>query len=371
MFRYDTEIDVRYESTHTKVLDLVGLRQRVLELGCGTGHMTKVLRERGCHVVGVEVEAEAAKYAAEHCEHMIVGDLDEIDLGVELGDRRFDVIVAADVLEHLKEPESALERLRPFLAPGGYLVVSIPNVGHGSVRLALLGGTFTYTDTGLLDRTHLRFYTRQSMVEMLAQGGFTAVHVDTIEVPVDATEVEFDATSDEVTELVIRQPDALVYQFVVLAFPSRPPLSAVATLLARLNRDRDAQRDEIGRLLVARNELDVLRPELDAARTELVLSREALTAVNAELAVAGNALAATAEALTRTGEELAGAWELATRRQEDIGVLTAEKRLLEAALQDEREQRAKAEATLAEIYGSTLWKVATRYRRFVGRLRAR
>ena len=97
-----------------------------------------MLRDRGCAIVGIELEPGAAAAAAVHCERMVVGDLDALDLDAELGEDRFDVIVAADVLEHLKDPAGTLGRLRPFLAPGGYFVISLPNVAHADVRLALL-----------------------------------------------------------------------------------------------------------------------------------------------------------------------------------------------------------------------------------------
>ena len=98
------------------MVQLVGTDRRVLELGPATGHMTRVLRDRGCTVVGIEVDPEMANQAAEFAERVIVGNLDKLDLDEELGSDRFDVIVAADVLEHLTDPLSALRRLRRFLA---------------------------------------------------------------------------------------------------------------------------------------------------------------------------------------------------------------------------------------------------------------
>ncbi len=237
-FRYDNEIDLCHESTHTKVLGFVGQRQRVLELGCSTGQMTRVLKERGCQVVAIEADVETAKRAEEHCEQLIVGDLEQLDFDVELGDRRFDVIVAADVLEHLKEPEALLRRLRPFLTPGGYVVASVPNVTHGSVRLALLAGSFPYADTGLLDRTHLRFYNRESLTDMLSEGHFSPVHIETVDLEIERSEVPFSLGNHTKAfiEALRDQPDALTYQFVVLAFPTRPPLGPIPLLILDLNR---------------------------------------------------------------------------------------------------------------------------------------
>src|SRR4051794_9876571 len=162
--RYDfDEVDVESGSVHADVVRLVGEGARVLELGPATGYMSRAMAKRGCSVVGIELDAKMAEQASKVCERVIVGDLDELDLERELGEERFDAIVAADVLEHLKEPLATLNRLRPYLGEDGAFVISVPNVAHGSVRLALLEGRFDYRDIGLLDATHLRFFTRESL----------------------------------------------------------------------------------------------------------------------------------------------------------------------------------------------------------------
>ena len=332
--RYDNMIDLRRESTHTKVLDLVGQRQRVLELGCSTGQMTRVLQERGCRVVAIEAEVETAKRAEEFCEQLIVGDLEQLDFEVELGDRRFDVIVAADVLEHLKEPEAVLRRLRPFLAPGGYLVASVPNVTHGSVRLALLAGSFPYADTGLLDRTHLRFYNRESLTEMLSEGQFSPVHVETVDVDIERAEVPF-RLGDQAQAFVDAlkdQPDALTYQFVVLAFPTSPPLGPIPLLISDLNRQlaetRYRSAVELGERVAALDAAVARRQEeLDAARARLAEAEAALTETN----------------------------RLATAYQQHVDEL--------------RVRLEESERALAEIHASKLWRIGRVYRAVVNALR--
>ena len=328
LFRYDIEIDLCHESTHTKVLSYVGQRRRVLELGCSTGQMTRVMQERGCRVVAIEADAEAAKRAAEHCEHMIVGDLEQLDFEVELGDRRFDVIVAADVLEHLKAPEAVLGRLRPFLAPEGYLVASVPNVTHGSVRLALLGGSFPYADTGLLDRTHLRFYNRESLTEMLGAGGFSPVHTDTTDLEIDRSEVPFDLGPEAraLLDALADQLDALTYQFVVVAYPTTPPLGPVPILIAGLNT----------RLNQTIYRMKVREAELGAAHEEAERLRAQIRALDAAC-------------------------------QEKEALLSARQR--EAA--ELRAGLDRHDAALREIHDSRLWRVATVYRSIVHALRGR
>src|SRR5262249_30095248 len=137
-----------------------------------TGYMSRILRDRQCHVVGIEIDAAAAEKASQFCEQVIVGDLDRMKLDHKLRGDRFDVIVAADVLEHLKDPVSVLRALKNLLKSDGYVVASLPNVAHLSVRLALLSGRFPYGETGLLDSAHLRFFTRESVDELFDKAGF-------------------------------------------------------------------------------------------------------------------------------------------------------------------------------------------------------
>ena len=223
--RYEREIDLDSNSTHARVVGLVGVGRRVLELGPATGHMSRVLADRDCSVVGIEFDPEMAKQAALYCERIIVGDLDELDLDTELGADRFDVIVAADVLEHLRDPLSALRRLRGFLAPDGFFVISLPNIAHGSVRLALLEGHFSYRKIGLLDTTHLRFFTRESIDELLDKSELGAAEIFHQELNIEASEVPFDpgAVPAGVWEALQHDPDARIYQFVIKAIPFAAP----------------------------------------------------------------------------------------------------------------------------------------------------
>jgi 2-polyprenyl-3-methyl-5-hydroxy-6-metoxy-1,4-benzoquinol methylase len=217
--RYEQPVDLTSDSSQARVVRLVGQNKDVLELGCSTGYMSRVLRERGCRVVAVEQDAGAAERAQCFCEHVIVGDLEQLDLGDALGKARFDVIVAADVLEHLKDPVRLLRALRGFLKDDGWLVASLPNVAHGSVRLALLGGEFAYRPMGLLDRTHLRFFTRDTLQGLFNDAGFIIGHLERREMPLDDSEVTFDraAVPSVVLEAMSRDREALTYQFIVVA----------------------------------------------------------------------------------------------------------------------------------------------------------
>lgn len=148
---------------------------RVLDLGCFCGGTGRWLKERfaACEVVGIEKLEQAAERAALACDRVIVGAFEQLDLAAQgIEPASFDAIVAADVLEHLYNPWQALRRLRPLLAPGGVLYVSLPNVRNLGVLSALAGGEWRYAGAGILDITHLRFFTRSQAVEMLSETGW-------------------------------------------------------------------------------------------------------------------------------------------------------------------------------------------------------
>lgn len=153
--------------------------RRVLEIGCGDGTTGALLKSRSpaLEVVGVEMAERAAASARTRLDAVHIGDIEKLELPYPRG--HFDVIIAADVLEHLVDPWSALRSLTDLLAPEGRVVTSIPNVRHWRVVVPLvLLGRWTYTESGLLDRTHLRFFTRRTMLEMLEGAGLTVATVE-------------------------------------------------------------------------------------------------------------------------------------------------------------------------------------------------
>jgi methionine biosynthesis protein MetW len=148
----------RKHGTHGVVLSLVPAGSRVLDVGCATGYLGAALAARDCRVRGLDRDERALRRAEGAYEEVLAIDLEGL-AALRWPEASFDVIVAADVLEHLRDPASALRLLAGYLRTDGRLVVSVPNVAHVSVRLPLLLGRFTYTTTGILDSTHLRFYT--------------------------------------------------------------------------------------------------------------------------------------------------------------------------------------------------------------------
>lgn len=180
--RYDRELDLRKRGdSAVRCVELVGHGKRVLEFGCGSGFVSRRLLERGNVVVGIERDPEAAALASRFCERVVVGDLERLDLARELAGERFDVILLGDVLEHLRDPLTLLAAVRPMLVPPGCLVITIPNTAHWSVRMDLLLGRFEYTPTGILDETHLRFFTRDSFSRLLTEAGYFVASVQALE----------------------------------------------------------------------------------------------------------------------------------------------------------------------------------------------
>ena len=150
---------------------------RVLELGCGEGQTGAALKRDGVasRVVGMELFEDAAAVARDNLDAVIVGDLDTLDPP----DETFDLIFCADVIEHLRDPWSVLETYVDHLAPGGWLLTSTPNIRYWKLLYDLgVNGTFEYTDSGLLDRTHLRWFTRKSITDLHRGLGLTVEAVN-------------------------------------------------------------------------------------------------------------------------------------------------------------------------------------------------
>jgi SAM-dependent methyltransferase len=190
-----------------------------LDIGAADGSVARILANRGCRVWGIEADEQTAIDAALVCEGVTIGDVEQLDLDTALSGARFDVVLLLDVLEHFREPLSILRRCVQLLAPGGQIIASIPNITHGAVRLSLLQGRFTYTDRGLLDRTHLRFFDREAIDTL-----FSAAHLDIqdrLRVVRGLTETEIqidlDAFPSGVVKDLAQDAESTTYQFVIVA----------------------------------------------------------------------------------------------------------------------------------------------------------
>lgn len=154
-----------------------GEGRRVLDVGCGYGHLGEILAERGFDVTGVDMAS------VEHSPviQFVAADLDR---GLPAVEGTFDFILCADVLEHLRDPLHMLRECSRRLARGGVVIASLPNSGHAYFRLQVMLGRFPQQDRGLFDRTHLRFYTWRGWVDLFGQAGFRIETMRTSGVPV-------------------------------------------------------------------------------------------------------------------------------------------------------------------------------------------
>jgi 2-polyprenyl-3-methyl-5-hydroxy-6-metoxy-1,4-benzoquinol methylase len=277
--KYDIELSGGEDVTsHGLMMSLVGANKRVLDVGCSTGYLAKALTDRGNVVSGIEYDQASADKARPFLADLVVGDLEDPSIFDSFADGSFDVAVFGDVLEHLRDPLPVLRRARRLLAPGGSVVISVPNVAHGDVRLSLLAGRFDYRDTGLLDETHVRFFTRQNLDRFLRDAGFTAIDVRTTTAPLFGTELQ-PRREDYPAELIAEletDPEAQVYQFVLRAAPD----DAVQAQSAKAWQLLDTQR----RLSEAERELAAARRELADVRGELSTARAEAERVGREMA---------------------------------------------------------------------------------------
>jgi len=186
----------------------------ILECGCSTGFITRLIREGGSRIVGIEIDSEAAEQARRYCSEVLPVDLNDRDWIKNVG-AQFDLVTFGDVLEHLLDPEDALRQARHVLEPEGRILISLPNIAHWTMRVKLLLGRFQYQPTGLLDYTHLRFFTVITARRMIEAAGYRIVRFH----PVFAGKLtgSFRPMWQQLTNLV---PNLFAFQMLFLIEPA-------------------------------------------------------------------------------------------------------------------------------------------------------
>jgi 2-polyprenyl-3-methyl-5-hydroxy-6-metoxy-1,4-benzoquinol methylase len=176
-------------SSHRMLLDWAGRGPATtLDVGAASGFLGLVLAARGHTVIGAESNPVSAAAAAPHYAAFYTADVASLPV---LCEGPFDVVVAGDILEHLADPAGALERLVAQMAPGGRFLVSVPNVAFATVRLELLLGRFEYRPRGIMDATHLRFFTRSTLRRMLSGAGLTVMRLAGVPPPLPLLGLHF------------------------------------------------------------------------------------------------------------------------------------------------------------------------------------
>lgn len=173
MSQHNTAVANYYSMARKEVAPLIPApKAKILEIGCGAGATLAYLKHQGlCHIAyGVELMPTPAQEAAKVCDNLWVDNIETFT--PPIASNSLDVILCLDVLEHLVDPWAVVKKLTPLLKKNGVLIASIPNIRHHSVlRQIIFNGDFTYEDWGILDRTHLRFFTRKTILQLAECSG--------------------------------------------------------------------------------------------------------------------------------------------------------------------------------------------------------
>ena len=222
--RYDYAFDPDGDAWAARLVRRVPAGSSVLELGPGPGAMTQVLNARGHAVTVVENDPAALQALLGLGVTAVEADLDGLGWLDGLKGQHFDAILACDVLEHLRHPGEVLKALSGLINPMGSLVISLPNIAYAGVAAALRAGVFDYAEKGLLDRTHLRFFTRRSIEQLLMDCGWVPLAWEANRVPIAHSEFAayWEAIPDTWRQhLLTGWADFDVYQWMVVAAPAR------------------------------------------------------------------------------------------------------------------------------------------------------
>ncbi|HYW18970.1 MAG TPA: methyltransferase domain-containing protein [Nodularia sp. (in: cyanobacteria)] len=351
-----TEEALDDNSSLKKMLDFIGSGKKVIDFGCATGYLANLLQQKDCIITGIDINPDAAKVAEKYCQSVIVADIDFVSIAEILHGEKFDVAIFGDVLEHLRNPWKVLEETKTILKEHGFVVASIPNIAHGAIRLALLEGKFEYRKLGILDDTHLRFFTRDTTEELFKKSGYLIDEVERTKLPVFSDSIlvptlnENDFSKD-VLQYLQEDQDIDTLQFVVRAFP----LSQEG--------EHSLLNTKYYKVLAERN---LVQSQLQQTQTELERSQYQLQQTQAEFERSQSQLHQTQAELDRYQSQLQQIQAEFERSQSQLHQTQAELeeiRLRSQNLQAEIELRLQPDITEVEILKSQLQNTQTEFER--------
>lgn len=226
--KYQTEVDLEVENSSQSeiartIIERLQPGASVLDVGCAGGDLGAALVSAGYTVTGIENDPARCERAATRLSRVYEKDIDDDSIR-NIVSEQFDAIIFGDVLEHVRDPQSVLCEAADLLNPEGFICASIPNIAHGTARIALLEGRWDYKEEGLFDRTHMRFFTHDSIVEMLHGTGFV---IDSFKATVvrpasgfDSADSDHVSIPDEILNWILEQETSFDYQYVVVAHPA-------------------------------------------------------------------------------------------------------------------------------------------------------
>lgn len=228
---YEYRIREGSEAAPARVIRLVGHNKKVLEVGAGPGSIARrLVSDAQCDVQAVEIDPASVAKLKEFCSKVHEVNLNDPTWTKVLDGAKFDAVIVADVLEHLLDPLGCLKQLASAIAPDGYVIASIPNVGYNGLIACLYLGDFAYSEVGLLDKTHIKFFGAKNVEQMFADAGLKFVEVEAV--AVDPANSEFAkrwlALPLDLRSSLQSNPFGSVYQFVVKAAPVGATAQAVS-----------------------------------------------------------------------------------------------------------------------------------------------
>lgn len=241
--RYDSPINLDHQNhSHSELYGMLMAvlkpLSNVLEIGCATGRMGELIKQGGHRVTGIELNPVSAAQAQQRLDEVFQGSVEEFLAQREL--RQFDAVLMGDVLEHLPEPEATLKSLATNLGNNACLVLSVPNVAHGALRAALLAGHWEYSSVGLLDVTHLHFFTYRSILQTLQRAGWSVEAVGaTYQNPRMVNQhyqLGASTLALNVVTALVQAEESEVFQILVRARPSNPERQLVHEKLLQQGR---------------------------------------------------------------------------------------------------------------------------------------
>lgn len=221
--KYEGKIDLSIKNnSHTLAFDLIsndscGKKCMILEVGCSTGYFGHALKNAGNIVWGIEMNHVAAEKAKSVLDNVYVGSIEEFLADAANQNLKFDYVTFGDVLEHLPNPEKVLQACKLILSEDGAIIASIPNVAHIAVRLMLLEGRWEYSKLGIMDNTHLRFFTKSSIVEMFNMSALYIRDMDCVRIAIDSTGIKVNEAIRKHVEPILKDGEQDVFQYVLLA----------------------------------------------------------------------------------------------------------------------------------------------------------
>lgn len=199
--------------------------EKIIEVGCSSGALAREFKKISprCHYLGIEIDPEYTELAKRHCDKAITLDIEQASEQFWLDQADRDCWIFGDTLEHLKDPWAILRKIRAGIPKSGSVVVCIPNAQHWSIQAKLSTGQFRYENNGLLDRTHLRWFTRQTLIELFDDTGFE-IETGIPLIPNDPNSEQFLGIIEQMAKVAGADPkiaaaDSLPYQYVIRAIP--------------------------------------------------------------------------------------------------------------------------------------------------------